>query len=81
MQSKLLPDLWLKMELALVLATILPKDAAAPLVNSEFIRYIRGDGDRLSTFNKWLVGDAAIQGITIQGTQYLIGKTPRIAQL
>ena len=47
MQSKLLPDLWLKMELAS--ATILPTDFAAPLVNSEFIRYVRGDGDRLDT--------------------------------
>jgi len=60
-KSVQLPDLWVKMDMALALATVPQKASAALLQNSNFIRYVRGDTGSTSTFNKWLVGDAALR--------------------
>lgn len=56
-----LPDLWVKLDMALALAIVPPDASAAILQNSSFIRHVRGDMGSTSTFNKWLVGDAALR--------------------
>lgn len=56
-----LPDLWVKMDMALALAILPLGTSAAILQTSNFVRCIRGDTGSSSTFNKWLVGDAGLR--------------------
>lgn len=61
MNTVRIPDLWLKHEMAVALTAFLPSDSASGLTNRDFVSYVRGGGERLSTFNKWLVGDAGLK--------------------
>lgn len=59
MTSVRLPDLWLKIEMAL--AVLPPETPANVIKNATLVQCVRGGDGRASTFNQWMVGDNSLR--------------------